>query len=232
VTKNLIFTATYNESKNIAKFINKIFKYSKNSHLLIIDDNSPDKTWKIIKEYQKKNKNIFLIIRKKKLGLDTAHKLAYNFALKNKYQKLITMDADLSHDPREIPKILILLDKVPFVIGSRYVKNALNKMNFTRFFLSYYGNKLIKYILKSKINEHTTSYRGFNIKEIKDFNLDQVKSKGYSFFMETIYLLQKKKITIKEMPIIFEDRKYGSSKIPKMEIFRTIKNLFLILYQK
>lgn len=232
MSKNLIFTATYNESQNISKYINKVLKYSKKSNLLIIDDNSPDKTFEIINKYSKKNKSIFSIIREKKLGLDSAHKTAYTYALKNNYEKLITMDADLSHNPKEIPKIFELLDKYNFVIGSRYIDGAKNKMNLLRFCLSYLGNKLIKYVLKSQISEHTTSYRGFNLKKIKNFHLKKVKAKGYSFFMETIYQLQKNKVTMKEIPIVFEDRKHGSSKIPKIEMLRTLKNLFFIYLKK
>ena len=101
-----------------------------------------------------------------------------------------------------------------------------------RYYLSFFGNKLISFLLKSKIAEHTTSYRGFNLEKMKNFNLNEVKSFGYSFFMETVFLIQKKKFKIKEIPIIFEDRKYGKSKIPKIEIFRTLKNLLIILLRK
>ena len=114
--KTLVFTATYNESENILEFIKRVEKLNLNLDLLIIDDNSPDLTSKIIEDYSKNKKNINLIIRNKKLGLDTAHKLAYNFALKNNYNNLITMDADLSHEPEEIPKFLYQLKNYKFVI--------------------------------------------------------------------------------------------------------------------
>jgi dolichol-phosphate mannosyltransferase len=230
--KNLIFSATYNESENISKYINEVLKYSAKSDLLLIDDNSPDKTFEIIKKYSRKYKNIYFIIRNKKLGLDSAHKIAYQYALKKKYQKLITMDADLSHNPKEIPKILKILNKYDFVIGSRYIKGGKNKTSFMRYYLSFFGNKLISFLLRSKIAEHTTSYRGFNLEKMKNFNLNEVKSFGYSFFMETVFLMQKKNFTIREIPIIFEDRKFGKSKIPKIEIFRTLKNLLIILLKK
>ena len=110
--------------KNILKFINKVEKLNLNVDLLIIDDNSPDQTSKIITNYSKNKNYIKLIVRKNKQGLDTAHKLAYKFALKNNYQNLITMDADLSHNPKEIPKILEQLNNYKFVIGSRYIKGG------------------------------------------------------------------------------------------------------------
>ena len=101
-------------------------------------------------------------------------------------------------------------------------------MKGTRLFLSYFGNKLIKFIFNINCNEFTTSYRGFNLRRFKRFNLDNVSSKGYSFFMETIYLIHKEGILIKEIPIFFKDRKMGSSKIPRIEIFRTLINLLKI----
>ena len=122
--KILVFTATYNELENIHELISSIKNQSLNPHLLIIDDNSPDGTSNIIEEAQIKFKNIFLIKRKSKLGLDTAHKEAYDFAIKNNYDYLITMDADFSHDPNEIKNFVNYLDVYPFVIGSRYIEGG------------------------------------------------------------------------------------------------------------
>ena len=225
MNKILIFTATYNEVLNIKKFIDTVFKYSTKIDLLIIDDNSPDKTFNLIKKIQKKNKNIKLIKRPKKMGLDTAHKLAFNFAKKKKYLKLITLDADLSHNPSIIPKFIKLLDKFNFVIGSRYAKGGSCEISFLRFILSYFGNKFIKFLLKLPLNEFTTSFRGFNLKKLSNFDLNEIESKGYSFFMETVFLINKKKYKIKEVPIKFKNRKYGVSKIPSIEIIRTFLNV-------
>ena len=97
-----------------------------------------------------------------------------------------------------------------------------------RLLLSKFGNLLIKYLLRIKCNEFTMSYRGFNIKKLKNFNLDMVKTKGYSFFTGTIHEVAKQKYIIKEIPIIFKDRIKGYSKIPRLEIFRTLKNLFIL----
>ena len=108
--KVLIFTATYNEAENIEHLINSIILNTPNSHILVIDDNSPDNTSQVIKNFFSLNKNINLITREGKLGLDTAHKHAYEFALKNNYDYLITMDADNSHDPIEIKNILSNLE--------------------------------------------------------------------------------------------------------------------------
>ena len=228
--KILIGTATYNESKNIVKLINFFFSLYPKADVLVIDDNSPDKTYNLLKQLKKKNKNLNLIIRKKKVGLNTAHKIIYNFALKKKYNLLITMDADLSHNPKDIKKILSYLKFYDFVIGSRYILGGKCNMKLIRFLISKYGNLVIKHILKTNVSENTTSFRGFNLNKMrnKKINLNSIKSSGYSFFMETIFYLKKKKCSIKEVPIIFNDRLYGKSKIPKLEIFRTLKNLLVL----
>ena len=119
--KILIFTATYNEKDNIEPLIRSINFHNPEVDILIIDDNSPDLTFEKVKELKNEYSNIYLKIRNLKSGLDTAHKKAYEYALKNDYDYLITMDADLSHDPSEINNFIKYLDEFPFVIGSRYI---------------------------------------------------------------------------------------------------------------
>jgi dolichol-phosphate mannosyltransferase len=228
--KILIFSATFNESENITDLLNSIDKLNLELDILIIDDNSPDKTSEIVKQHAIEKSNIKLIVRNKKEGLDTAHKFAFKYSIENNYEHLITLDADLSHDPNEIPKFIEELNNSDFVIGSRYINGGGCSMKGIRLFLSYFGNKLIKFIFNINCNEFTTSYRGFNLKRFKSFNLDRVSSKGYSFFMETIYLIHKQGILIKEIPIYFKDRSKGKSKIPRVELFRTFKNLFKLKF--
>ncbi len=228
----LVFTATYNEIDNIKELINGITRYLPRSSILIVDDNSPDKTSEVVKELRKKNHSINLIEREKKLGLDTAHKIAFRYAVKNNFDYLITMDADLSHHPKELPEFIKNLKNYPFVIGSRYVFGGKCLMKGTRLMMSKFGNKLIKIISQIKSNEFTTSFRGFDIKNLKDFDLNNVKTKGYSFFMGTLFELEKNNISIKEIPITFYDRKKGVSKIPRIEILRTLKNLVLLSFNK
>ena len=223
--KILVFTATYNEAENIYELISLIKTQPSNPHVLIIDDNSPDGTSDKVVKSQSKFKDIFLIKRNKKLGLDTAHKEAYNFAIKNNYDYFITMDADFSHDPNEIKNFLKNLEHFPFVIGSRYMEGGKCLMKRRRLFMSKYGNKLIRFFLKIDCTEYTSSFRGFNLKALNDFSLDMVKTKGYSFFMGTIFEVNQKKFKIKQIPIIFKDRSKGYSKIPKLELFRTLSNL-------
>ena len=226
--KILIFAATYNEAENVGSFIEKIFKLNVNLDLLIVDDNSPDKTWEVVNSYKKQNENIILIKREYKQGLDTAHKLAFGYAKEHNYDYLITLDADLSHDPIKIPNFLDELKNKPFVIGSRYIKDGKNEMKLRRYLLSVLGNKVIKFMLGMNCDEFTSAYRGFNLNMLRNFDINKVSSKGYSFFMETVYLLHLKGNDIKQIPIRFRDRAKGNSKIPKIELFRTLKNLFFL----
>ena len=230
--KILVFTATFNELDNIKNLVSSIKKQPSNPHILIIDDNSPDGTSEEIKKLQNNFKNLFLIKRNNKLGLDSAHKEAYEFALKNNYDLLITMDADLSHDPNELDNFIRNLEEFPVVLGSRYIDGGQCLMKGRRLIFSKYGNLIIKFIFQLDCNEFTTSYRGFNLKKLNNFHLNLIKTKGYSFFMGTVHEIFKQKFKVKEIPIIFRDRKKGYSKIPRVEMLRTIINLLILRFIK
>jgi len=230
--KILIFSATYNEAGNIETFLKSIDELNLDLDVLLIDDSSPDNTKEIIQNYMKDKKNINLIVRNKKEGLDTAHKLAYEYSLKHSYRYLITLDSDMSHDPKKIPEFLAELKMNSFVTGSRYMPGGKCDMTGWRLFLSYFGNKLIRFVLNINCSEFTTSYRGFDLKKLSDFHLKSVSSAGYSFFMETIYLINNRGIFIKQIPIYFKNRKVGKSKIPKIELFRTLFNIFRLKFKR
>ena len=228
----LVFTATYNEAEMVKFYFDEIYKLNIVFDLLIIDDNSPDLTWKILKEYQKRFKNFKLIVREKKLGLDTAHKQAFNYARANNYDYLVTMDVD-SHEPMSIPEIIKELElDYDFVIGSRYMKGG--KCDYTgyRNFVSRYGNKFIKNILNINLHEFTTSFRGFNLKKIKNFDMNKLRFKGYSFLMETVYRINSQGYKIREIPIHFQDRKRGNSKISRTELPRTFFNVIRLFIER
>ena len=230
--KMLIFSPTYNESENITKLLNKIDQLNLNADILIIDDNSPDKTWKIVQEYSKNKKNIHLIIREKKEGLDTAHKRGYEYSVANNYQYLITMDADLTHDPNKILEMIHELKTNPFVICSRYTKGGSTDIRGFRLFISYFGTKFMKFIFNMNCDEFSCAYRGYSLYKLRDFNVKNISSKGYSFFMEVVYHLHNRGIFIKEVPFYARQRTSGKSKIPNIEIFRTLFNIFRLKFKK
>ena len=144
---------------------------------IIIDDNSPDKTQQKIIELKKEINLLNLIVREKKMGLDTAHKLAYEFAVKQKFKYLITMDADLSHDPNELINFIRNLEKNSFVIGSRYIRGGKCLMKGSRLLMSKLGNIVIKFFSRIDCNEFTTSYRGVNNNKLKGFHLTHEKQR-------------------------------------------------------
>lgn len=229
--KILVFTATYNEKENIKEFLEKLISQKYKFDILIVDDNSPDGTIEIINQFSENINNLKLYIRDKKLGLDTAHKFAFNYAKVNNYDVLITMDADLSHDSNQLGDFLKKIENCDFIIGSRYMLGGKNNMKGCRLFLSIYGNKIIKFFSGIRLTEFTTSYRAFNLKKLQNFDLNKVNAKGYSFFMVTVCMLKLFNYNIEEIPIIFNDRIEGRSKIPKLEIFRTIFNLIKISFK-
>ena len=216
--KILICSPTYNESENITEFCKRIFKIKKKVDLLIIDDNSPDGTSDIVKKIKKKNRNLILIKRKTKLGIGSAFRAGIKFAVENKYNILVTLDADLSHQPEEIPKLLLKLKKNDFVIGSRYITGG--KSNYTgyRSIISRTANIACRTLLNINLHEFTTSFRAYNYKCLKILYSLPVLSEGYSSFMETVFYISKNNLQYAEVPIVFKDRYKGKSKIPKLQI--------------
>lgn len=229
----LLFLATYNERENIKILLDKILILNLELDIFVLDDNSPDQTKEILKDYSKKYKSIKFKIRNQKSGLDTAHMEAFNYSIQMGYEFLITMDADLSHDPLDIIRFLNEIKKNDFVIGSRYMKNGQNNMKGFRYYLSFFGNKLIKFILGiNSIDEFTTSYRCIRVEKLKYLDLNKISATGYSFFMFTVYFFITNNLSVSQIPITFSDRHKGKSKIPKIEILRTLYNLFLIKFKK
>ena len=228
----LVFTATYNEAENIEDLIVSVFENLQDTVMLIIDDSSPDGTGNILKELSLKNKQLNIIHRPQKLGLGTAHKLAMKYAIKNNFDILITMDADFSHHPKYLNKMISLMVNNDFVTGSRYIKGGGQNYGLYRKSLSVTANFLARNILNIPLKECTTSYRGFKVSKLKSINLDSIQSEGYSFFVESIFYICQLTKKIDEFPIFFSDRQSGISKISKIEIFKSVLCLFKLFFKR
>ncbi len=212
--KTLIIIGTYNEAANIVELISQLQSLGVNIDILVIDDNSPDGTAQAVKELQNRFDNINIIERSGKLGLGTAIIAGFKEALHCDYKKIITMDADLSHQPKYIPDMIKALDKYNLVIGSRYTKNGgTTGWPFRRRFLSRYGNLYAKTILHVPINDLTAGFMGIDSDYLKKINLDNIQGVGYAFMQEIKYKLYKHGAKVKELPIIFQERTIGQSKI-------------------
>ncbi|MDH4127186.1 MAG: polyprenol monophosphomannose synthase [Spirochaetota bacterium] len=227
--KLLIFTATYNEKDNIESLCRAIFDNSPDCDLLIVDDNSPDGTGEILEDMRILDNRIFVIHRSGKLGLGSAHKLGMNYAIEHEYDILITMDADFSHDPKDISRLTQEICNVDFVIGSRYMDGGGTNYLGYRKHVSSIGNWTARLLLGISVHELTTSYRAFRVPMLAKLNLKQIKSEGYSFFLESLFWINFYKFKISEIPIIFRDRAAGLSKIPKLQIVYGVLTLIRLI---
>ena len=228
--KILVCVPTYNESENIKILCKKIFRIKK-VDLLIIDDNSPDGTYKIIEKLKLKYKNLFLLKRKKKLGFGSAIREGMNYALKKKYNALITLDADLSHNPKEIPLFIKNLRSYDFITGSRYIKGGESDYGGYRDMVSRVANKSCRFFLNMPFNEFTTSFRIYNHKCLKVLKKKSLKSNGYSSQIEFFFYIYKSGLKCNEIPIKFRQRFKGNSKIPRLEILYTALKLIELFFK-
>ena len=221
--KTLIISPTYNEKKNIQQLVDLVLGENPEFHLLIVDDNSPDGTGDRVKSLQNTYKNLFLETRSKKLGLGTAYIFGFKWALKNKYEHIIQMDADLSHNPKDLPRMVKNLKNNDVVIGSRYI-NGISVVNWPlrRLMLSYGANAYSRIITGMPIMDGTGGFKAWKAKVLSDIDLDSVKSQGYSFQIEMNFRAWIKSYKIKEIPIIFSDRTIGQSKMSKTIVYEAI----------
>jgi dolichol-phosphate mannosyltransferase len=227
--KKIIIIPTYNEKRNIKLLIKKIIKLYKSAfNILVIDDNSPDGTLNEVKLLKKKYNFINYISRNKKLGIGSAHKHAIKFAYKKKFDLIITMDADGTHNPIYIKDFLTECSEYSLITTSRFLRaNSLKEWPFYRRLLTSFRHKLIRYILKVPIDS-SGAFRCYNSKKIKLNDILNAKDNGYSFFWESIFILYKKKYSIFEIPIYLPYRTIGSSKMEFKDIFKALFYLMLI----
>ena len=215
--KKLIIIPTYNEKENIEKIIRKIFSLETQFNILIIDDGSPDNTAQIVKNLQNEFSNsLFIEERTGKLGLGTAYIHGFKWALKNNYDFIFEMDADFSHDPEDLPRLLHACTNGggDLAIGSRYVKGV-NIVNWpmSRLLMSYFASKYVKTITGMPINDSTAGFKCYSKKVLEKINLDSIEFVGYAFQIEMKFKSWKYGFKIKEVPVIFTDRQEGSSKM-------------------
>jgi len=212
--KTIIITPTYNERKNITELLNTIFSIDSNYHVLVVDDNSPDNTGSIVKKLQSNNSNLHLLSRVKKEGLGSAYVAGFKYALKGNYDKIVQMDADMSHDPKDIVSLISALDKSDVVIGSRYI-SGINVVNWPirRLIISYGANIYTRLVTGLPVKDATGGFKSWKREVLESIDLDKVRSQGYSFQIEMTYRAWLKNFKIKEIPIIFVDRTIGESKM-------------------
>lgn len=215
----LVFTLTYNEIGNIEKWLDEVAT-QRSADILVIDDSSNDGTNELLASKSKEIKQLEIVTRSAKSGIGSAHLLALKKAFESGYDYLITLDADLSHDPQDIPRFLEAANSANYVVGTRS-RGGRTELSGPRLILSKGANLLCRIILPTGLSEYTTAYRCYDRKAMESLISRSPKDEGYSYFIEATELLYRSGLQVSEIPIIFRDRMEGESKIPSLQVFRS-----------
>ncbi|MGL2965144.1 polyprenol monophosphomannose synthase [Flavobacterium sp. XGLA_31] len=236
MTDGIVIIPTYNEIENIESIIRAVFSLPKSFHVLIVDDNSPDKTGDKVMELQREFPDqLFLSVRKKKSGLGTAYVHGFKWALKQNYDYIFEMDADFSHNPNDLEKLYdcCVKDGADLAIGSRYV-TGVNVVNWplSRVLLSYFASVYVRMITGMKIMDATAGFICYHREVLEKISLDKIKFIGYAFQIEMKYRAFSKNFKIKEVPVIFTDRTKGQSKMSGAIIKEAIFGVIALRFRK
>lgn len=222
--KTLIIIPTYNEIDNIERMITTLFNLHKGVNLLIIEDGSPDGTAGVVKKFQEAYPDqLHMIERTGKLGLGTAYVTGFKWALERDYQFIFEMDCDFSHDPAQVPDLLVAAQTNDLVIGSRYI-DGIRIINwpFRRLLLSYLASIYTRFVTGIPVCDTTGGFKCFSRKALESLDLNNIISKGYIFQLELNYKVWCKGLSVKEVPIIFYERRDGQSKMAGGIIFEAL----------
>ena len=229
---SIVIIPTYNEKENIELIIRSVFDLPKSFDILIINDGSPDGTGDIVRSLQKEfPDSLNMVERKKKSGLGTAYILGFKWSLNHSYDYIFEMDADFSHNPKDLIHLYKACsdDNSDLAIGSRYVNNVVNVVNWPigRVLMSYFASAYVRFVTGLRIFDTTAGFKCYRRNVLETIELDKIRFKGYAFQIEMKFKIWKCGFTIKEVPIIFSNRKLGVSKmnggILNVAVFGVIK---------
>ncbi len=226
-----VIIPTYNEKDNIVRLIEEINLLRLPVDILVVDDNSPDGTGNVVETIKKTKSNLDVIHREKKEGLGPAYVEAFRYVLtRPEYKYIVQMDADFSHNPKDIPRLFRMARQYYVVVGSRYVKGGRvsDRWNAVRKFISKGGNFYARLITGLKISDCTAGFKCYRREALKLLDLNKIHLNGYGFQIQTIYELNKKNISIEEIPIFFDERAKGASKMNLHIVFEAFFSLILL----
>lgn len=229
----IVIVPTYNEADNIDDLVGQLLALPVDLGVLVVDDNSPDGTGEMADRWVARHPDrVFAVHRPGKLGLGTAYIAGFNVALNELGAgRVMTMDADFSHNPRYIPSMIDLSESKDVVIGSRYVPGGGSRnCSWKRIWLSKIANFIARTLLGLEARDTTAGFRLYHRHVLQSIPLDQIFSSGYSFLVEMLFMCQRRGWEIGEVPIVFEDRRKGTTKISRNEVFKaqyTVFRLFL-----
>jgi dolichol-phosphate mannosyltransferase len=222
----LIFAPTYNERTTIEALLDALLRIPERCDVLIIDDSSTDGTFEMLVARAASEARLQVIGRSAKLGIGSAHKLAWSQARAQGYARIVTLDADLSHDPSDVPRLLALLDQgADVALGSRFMPGGGLAYRRGRMILSRGGNFAARWLLRLPITEYTNSLRAARLDRVPPGLVETIPNEGYAFFLSSVVRFVRQGLKVGEVPIFFRDRQEGVSKISRGEIIRAIGNL-------
>ncbi|RME80952.1 MAG: polyprenol monophosphomannose synthase [Caldilineae bacterium] len=229
----LAIIPTYNEAENIAPLIENILRLDLPLHVLVVDDNSPDGTGQVVDELAAADSRIDIIHRPRKLGLGTAYTAGFLRALDRGYERVITMDADFSHNPRYIPSLVELTDTVDLGIGSRYVPGGgVRLWGIHRRALSRGANLFARTLLGLQAHDCTAGFRCYRAEVLRVIDPQSIHADGYSYLIEMLWRVQNAGFAIAETPIVFTDRRRGASKISQDEIVKAAATVLRLAFTR
>lgn len=227
----LISIATYNERENLAALVERVFHYVPQTHLLIVDDNSPDGTGALAEELTKQYPRLHVVHRAGKLGLGSAIIAGIKYALENQYSRFVSMDADGSHDPKYLPALVNLGTRFDVMIGSRYIPGGgVENWPLSRLLISKSLNVLNRVLLGIPARDASGGFRCYRTALLRTIDLEHFWSRGYSFQEEMLFRCIRAGARVGETPIIFADRRVGASKANVREMVRSLLVLFKLAF--
>ena len=225
--RTLVALCTYNERENVERLVPEIFSHAPDAHVLIIDDGSPDGTGRLADELAAADPRVHALHRAGKQGLGTANVLSYRYAIEHGYEFLLNMDADFSHPPRFIPDLRAGMERADVTIGSRYVPGGgIVGWGPLRHFMSRGVNWYTRLLLRLEPRDCSGSFRCYRVSKLAELDFDRVIAHGYAFQEEILYRLRRIGCRTREVPILFEERRYGSSKINWREVLAALWVIF------
>jgi len=233
--ETIVVVPTYNEADNIDDLLSQLLALPVDLGILVVDDNSPDGTGEMVDKWiERYPERVFVVHRPGKLGLGTAYMAGFDYALLElQAGRVMTMDADFSHNPRYVPSMINLSDSKDVVIGSRYIAGGgSSNCTWKRVWLSVIANFIARSLLGLQARDTTAGFRLYHRRVLQSIPIDQIFSSGYSFLVEMLFMCQRRGWTVGEVPIIFEDRRKGSTKISRNEVFKAQYTVFRLFFRR
>ncbi len=229
----LIAIPTYDERENIGTLLPTLLALHPEAHIVVIDDNSPDGTAELVATHAARHPGIHLISRDSRRGLGSSYRAAFAWALERDYARVVTMDADGSHDPAQIGRLLAAMPPADVVVGSRYVAGGkIGDWPLSRRALSWGGNAAARLMVGTHVRDWTAGFKCYGRQALASLSFDRITSEGYSFQIEILFHCLRAGWTIHEVPITFVDRRRGQTKMSRREVSQAVAALLRIAWQR